>query len=142
MRVECDELWTYVGSKANDYWIWLAMDKDTRLILGCAIGKRDAATADELWHDLPPIYRQQAVVYTDRFPAYAAVLPSKRHRSCTKRDGQTNHIERFNDTLRQRCARLVRKALSFSKSLRNLVGAIWLFIHHYNTPLMAAMTTT
>ncbi|MCC7448785.1 MAG: hypothetical protein IT324_15305 [Anaerolineae bacterium] len=108
----------------------------------CYREARCAATADELWHDLPPVYRQQAVIYTDRFPAYAAVLPSKRHRPCSKHDGQTNHIERFNGTIRHRCARLVRKALSFSKSLPNLVGAIWLFIRHYNALLVAAMTTT
>ncbi len=101
-------------NKHNAYWVWLALAKDSRWIIGCAIGERDAATADELWHDWPPIYRQQAVVYTDRLPAYTAVLPSKRHRHCRKRDGQTNHIERFNGTIRQCCARLGRTALSFS----------------------------
>ncbi|MEG4589258.1 IS1 family transposase, partial [Microcoleus sp. MOSTC5] len=46
--------------------------------------------------------------------------------------GKTNHIERFNNTLRQRVCRLVRKTLSFSKKLENHIGAIWYFIHHYN----------
>jgi IS1 family transposase len=49
-----------------------------------------------------------------------------------KESGQTNHIERFNGTLRLRASRLVRKALSFSKKLANHIGAIWYFIHHYN----------
>jgi IS1 family transposase len=31
--------------------------------------------------------------------------------------GKTNHIERFNNTMRQRISRLVRKTLSFSKKL-------------------------
>ncbi|MDG3493711.1 MULTISPECIES: IS1 family transposase, partial [Pseudanabaena] len=44
-------------------------------------------------------------------------------------------IERFNCTLRQRVSRLVRKTLSFSKKLENHIGAIWNFIHHYNTSL-------
>jgi hypothetical protein len=44
-------------------------------------------------------------------------------------------IERFNNTLRQRVSRLVRKILSFSKSLENHIGAIWYFIHHYNASL-------
>ncbi|MGZ8215805.1 IS1 family transposase, partial [Methylomagnum sp.] len=44
--------------------------------------------------------------------------------------GQTSHIERFNNTLRQRVARLARQTLSFSKSLENHIGAIWYFIHH------------
>jgi insertion element IS1 protein InsB len=46
--------------------------------------------------------------------------------------GQINHIERFNNTLRQRCSRFVRKTLSFSKKLANHISALWCFIHHYN----------
>jgi IS1 family transposase len=51
---------------------------------------------------------------------------------------KTNHIERFNNTLRQRVSRLVREALSFSKKLANHVGAIKLFICHYNLTRAAA----
>jgi IS1 family transposase len=36
-----------------------------------------------------------------------------------KKARQTNHIERFNNTLRQRVSRLVRETLSFSKKLAN-----------------------
>ncbi len=61
-----------------------------------------------------------------------AVFPSKRHRAVGKETGKTSYIERFNNTLRQRVSRLVRKTLSFSKSLENHIGAIWYFIHHYN----------
>lgn len=53
------------------------------------------------------------------------VLPSKCHRAVGKESGETNHIERYNNTLRQRCSRLVRKTLSFSKKLANHIGAIW-----------------
>ncbi|MCE2978086.1 MAG: IS1 family transposase, partial [Pseudanabaena sp.] len=48
----------------------------------------------------------------------------------------TNYIERFNCTMRQRVSRLVRKTLSFSKKLENHIGAIWFFIHHYNSSLL------
>ena len=44
---------------------------------------------------------------------------------------KTNHVERFNNTLRQRVSRLVCAALSFSKKLVNHLGAIKLFICHY-----------
>jgi len=47
--------------------------------------------------------------------AYQAVLPSKRHRPVGKQTGETAHIERFNNTLRQRCANLVRKTLSSAR---------------------------
>ncbi|MEH1876828.1 IS1 family transposase [Nostoc sp.] len=39
----------------------------------------------------------------------------------------------LNNTMRQRISRLVRKTLSFSKKLDNHIGAIWYFIHHYNS---------
>ena len=58
--------------------------------------------------------------------------PETQHRAISKLVRQTNHIERFNNTLRQRVSRLVSEALSFSKKLTNHVGAIKLFICHYN----------
>ncbi len=86
-----------------------------------------------LWNSLPPVYRQCAVCYTDFWAAYQKVIPPKRHEAVGKESGKTNHIERFNNTMRQRISRLVRKTLSFSKRLDNHIGAIWYFIHHYNS---------
>ena len=53
------------------------------------------------------------------------MLPSKRHTAVGKDSGKTSLIERFNNTLRQRCGRLVRKTRLFSKRLDNHIGAIW-----------------
>ena len=64
------------------------------------------------------------------------MLSSKRHKAVVKETGLTNHIERFNNTLRQRVSRLVRKTLSFSKKLENHIGAIIYFINHYNKSLL------
>lgn len=107
-----------------------------------AIGTRTKATARKLWASLPAVYRQCAVCYSDYWQAYAAILPSKRHRACGKESGETNHIERFNNTLRQRCSRLVRKTLSFSKKLANHIGALWYFIHDYNAHQRLKLPTT
>jgi insertion element IS1 protein InsB len=79
------------------------------------------------------VYRQCAVSYTDFWEAYAGIFPAMRHRAVAKGTGKTSLIERFNNTLRQRLSRLVRKTLSFSKKLENHIGAIWYFVHHYNT---------
>ncbi|MGC8715252.1 MAG: IS1 family transposase [Leptodesmis sp.] len=136
LTIQCDELWSFVDNKGNKQWVWLALDANTREIVGVYIGARDEAAARKLWDSLPPIYRQCAIAYTDFWAAYAAVLPSKRHRAVGKETGKTSYIERFNNTLRQRVSRLVRKTLSFSKSLENHIGAIWYFIHHYNTSLL------
>ena len=96
---------------------------------------RDELAARKLWDSLPSVYRQCAVAYTDFWSSYGTVFPRQRHRSVGKETGQTSYIERFNNTLRQRVSRLVRKTLSFSKSLENHIGAIWYFVHHYNSSL-------
>jgi IS1 family transposase len=135
LTIQCDELWSFVGSKENKQWIWLAIDQDSRKIVGAHIGSRDEQGAQGLWDSLPPVYRQRAVCFTDFWAPYALILPSKRHQAVGKETGKTSAIERLNNTLRQRISRLVRKTLSFSKSLENHIGAIWYFIHHYNASL-------
>jgi len=140
--LECDELWSFVGKKCCQKWIWLAINRETREIVGLAVGSRTKATAGKLWASLPAIYHQCAVCYTDYWEAYAAILPSKRHRAVGKESGQTNHIERFNNTLRQRCSRLVRRTLSFSKKVANHIGALWYFIHDYNAQQRVKLAIT
>jgi insertion element IS1 protein InsB len=69
---------------------------------------------------------------------YAGVIPATQHWAISKLARKTNHIERSNNTLRQRVSRLVREALSFSKKLAHHIGAIKLFICHYNLTRAAA----
>jgi insertion element IS1 protein InsB len=115
--IECDEVWSFVIKHDNKQWVWLAIDRDTREIVGLYMGDRSAQSAQHLWDSLPLDYRQNALIYTDFWEAYAAVFPTTRHLPVGQESGKTNHIERFNNTLRQRVSRLVRKALSFSKKL-------------------------
>ena len=107
----------------------------TREIVGVYVGKRSEDGAQKLWDSLPGVYRQCAVAYTDFWDAYGCVFPHKRHKAVGKETGKTSYIERLNCTMRQRISRLVRKTLSFSKKIENHVGAIWFFIHHYNSSL-------
>ncbi|XHX81185.1 MAG: IS1 family transposase [Stenomitos frigidus ULC029] len=132
LTVQMDELWSFVDHKGNEQWVWLALDVETREIVGCHIGDRSGASAIALWQSLPAVYRQCAVCYSDFWVSYPVALPSKRHRAVGKETGLTSYIERFNNTLRQRVSRLVRKTLSFSKDVNNHIAAIWNFIHHYN----------
>ncbi len=110
------------------------MDRATREIVGCYVGSRDEDGAVRLWQSLPECYLD-ADTYTDFWHAYEAIFYADKLHQVGKDSGQTNHTERFNNTLRQRCSRLVRKTLSFSKKLDNHIGAIWTFIHHYNQSL-------
>ena len=135
LTIECDEMWSFVGNKDNKVWIWLAIDLDSKEIVGVYVGSRDKEGAQGLWDSLPAVYRQCAVAYTDFWRAYGNVFPAKRHKAVGKETGKTSHIERFNCTMRQRISRLVRKTLSFSKKMENHIGAIWNFVHYYNVSL-------
>ena len=137
LTVQIDELWSFVSKKGNKLWVWIAIDAKTREIIGLYMGDRSRTSAKKLWLSLPPVYRQCAVVYTDYWEAYVGVIPRNRHRAVGKESGKTSYIERLNGTFRQRISRLVRKSLSFSKSLENHLGAIWNFAHHYNLSLFA-----
>ena len=128
-------MWSFVGKKGQKYWIWIALNRATREIIGLYVGDRSQSGAEGLWKSIPNEYKDNSVFYTDFWDAYNTVLPNDKHHAVGKETGLTNHIERFNNTMRQRCSRLVRKTLSFSKKLENHIGAIWTFIHHYNLSL-------
>ena len=87
----------------------------------------------------PVGYREQATFHTDQYEAYTGVIPAQRHRASTNQVRKTNHIEHFNNTLRQRVSCLVRNTLSFSKKLANHIGAIKCFICHDNLARVAAL---
>lgn len=125
-------MWSFVGTKRERWWVWVALDADTRQVVAMVAGDRNVATAQCLWDALPEEHRDGAVVATDFLAAYRAVVPEGRHAAAGKDAGLTAHVERFWCTLRQRCARFVRKTLSFSKKWVNHVGALWFFIRQYN----------
>jgi insertion element IS1 protein InsB len=129
-------MWSYVGSKREVCWIWAVLDADTRRVVAMVVGDRSEATAQRLWDAVPEPYHAEAMVFSDFWAAYAAVIPESQHTPCGKEAGKTNHIERFWCTVRQWCSRFVRKTLSFSKCPRNHLGALWYFIRHYNESLL------
>lgn len=131
LEIEADEMWSFVGEKSNKQWIWIAMDKDTRQIIAVHVGDRSEQSALALWNNIPEEVKANSVFHTDDWDPYKGVIPSEKH-AYSKRKKFTNHIERFNNTMRQRVSRLVRKALSFSKKLENHIGAIKYFICDYN----------
>ena len=132
---ESDELWSFVSFKANKQWLWVAQDRKSRQIVAIHLGDRGAAGAKGLWENIPVHYRQQATFFTDEWEAYKQVVPAEKHRA-SGRKKDTNHAERFFCTLRQRCSRLVRKALSFSKKFDRHLKAIKFFIANYNLSLL------
>jgi insertion element IS1 protein InsB len=139
LEAEADEMWSFVKKKAHKQWIWIAMDAKTRQIIAFHVGDRSRDSAKQLWANIPIEYREQAIFHTDQYEAYQGVIPPAQHKAITKHARKTNHIERFNNTLRQRVSRLVCETLSFSKKLANHIGAIRYFICHYNLTKVTAL---
>ena len=129
--LELDEMWSFVLKKSNKRWIWLALCRRTRQIVAYVVGDRSEDTCRKLWKYIPSAYRA-CQSFSDFWEAYQKVFPEETHRSVGKDSGETNHIERWNNTLRQRLARFVRKTLSFSKSDYFHEIVLKIFIFRYN----------
>jgi IS1 family transposase len=129
--LELDELWSFVLKKTKQAWIWIALCRKTRQVVAYAVGDRSEQTCRTLWEAIPQAYRT-GQCYTDFWKAYQAVIPEEQHTAAGKETGETAHVERWNNTLRQRLARFVRKTLSFSKSLFMHEACLRLFLHRYN----------
>lgn len=139
VRGQVDELWSFVGSKQERQWVWLALDSKTRCIAACYVGKRTTKDAAQFWTAIPEAYREAAYFDSDYLKAYAQVIPQHQHCASGKETGYTAHIERFNCTLRQVSARLVRKALSFSKNINRHINAIKYVIWQYNLTTLSTL---
>ncbi len=132
--LELDELWSFVLKKTRKRWIWIALSRHPRQVVAYFIGDRSAASCRKLWERIPELYRQ-GHCSTDFWEAYRNIIPAEQHTPCGKESGLTAHVERWNNTLRQRLARFVRKTLSFSKSDRMHEICLRLFLHRYNLSL-------
>ena len=130
--LELDEMWSFVFSKKNKEWIWLALDKKSNQIVAMHVGDRSTKSAQIFFESIPEEIRKKRIFFTDHYEAYKSVLPQEQHEPGNRTDAVTNKIERFNCTFRQRCSRLVRKSLSFSKRIWQHIHAFKYFIFHYN----------
>ena len=125
-EAEVDEMWSYVGNKKEQRWLWHAIDSATGATLAYVFGRRQDAVFLELKALLEPfgITRYD----TDNWGAYQRHLdpdghcPGKRY---------TQQIERQHLTLRTRIKRLARKTICFSKSVQMHDIVIGLFINRY-----------
>jgi len=130
--IECDEMWSFVDSKKNEVYIWLAIDRDTE--------KLSVVLWETELENRPINYGLLYQPFVSNIPSLIRIFGRltkqyEHHRAVGKETGQTNYIKRLNNTFRQRVSRRVRESLSFSKKLNNHIGAIWYFIHGYNAEL-------
>jgi len=96
--------------------------------------KRHAKYSGIAYHSL----NKKALVFTDYWKAYQAVIPNEQHNPVGKKTGETAHVERWNNTLRQHLVRFMLKTLSFSKCVKMHEICLKLFLHRYNMDLLPA----
>jgi IS1 family transposase/transposase-like protein len=111
--VELDEMWSFVGDKSNQRWLWLAIDHNTGETVAFVFGRRK----DEIFLKLKELLEPFKIgkYYTDNWGSYSKNLDENKH-EIGKENTQT--IERKNLTLRTRVKRLTRRTICFSKSIK------------------------
>jgi IS1 family transposase/transposase-like protein len=107
---EMDEQWSFVGSKANQRWLWFAIDQATNRVLAYVFGRR----TDEVFKELKALLAPFKVsrFFTDDWGAYTRHLDPEGH-EVGKRN--TQKIERKNLNFRTWIKRLARRTICFSK---------------------------
>ena len=85
-RIQCDEIWSFVGAKAKnaspeqkkdgwgDAWTWVALDPDTKLVPCWLVGTRDAGTGYHFIHDLAARLANRVQLTTDGHKAYLSAI--------------------------------------------------------------------
>jgi IS1 family transposase len=84
-RIECDEIWSFVGAKAKhvqpghpadygDWWTWTAIDADTKLVPAWYVGARTANDAVEFMTDLAERLDNRVQLTTDGLSSYLVAV--------------------------------------------------------------------
>ena len=104
-------MWSFVGNKKDQRWLWHAIDCHTGTTLAYVFGRRK----DEDFLELKALLEPFGITryYTDHWGSYQRHLDPKLH--CAGKR-YTQQIERKHLTLRTRIKRLARKTICFSKS--------------------------
>ncbi|HBN1934233.1 TPA: IS1 family transposase [Escherichia coli] len=123
---EPDEQWSFVGSKAQQHWLWYAYNTKTGGVLAYTFGPRN----DETCRELLALLTQFSIgmVTSDDWSSYAREVPKEKHLTDKI---FTQRIERNNLTLRTRIKRLARKTICFSRSVELHEKVIGAFIEKY-----------
>lgn len=125
-EAEMDEMWSFVGDKGHQRWLWHAIDHHSGAILAYVLGTHTDTVFVKLKQLLAPFGITH--FYTDDWGTYQRNLRPQQH---TIGKENTQKIERKHLTLRTRIKRLTRKTICFSKSIRMHDIVIGLFVNRY-----------
>jgi len=125
-EAQLDEMWSYVGNKTNQRWLWYAIDRQSGQVLAYTFGQRKDEVLLQLKKLLEPLGIKNYC--TDGWRAYERHLPTEKHQVGKRK---TRRIERKHLRLRTRIKRLTRKTICFSKPEEMHDIIIGLFINRY-----------
>ena len=77
LEAEADEMWSYVGSKKQQRWLWHAIDHETGEVLASVLSSHQDSAFLELKAMLEPFGIMQ--FYTDGWGAYVGVACRRHH---------------------------------------------------------------
>jgi insertion element IS1 protein InsB len=125
-EAEVDELWSFVGKKKAQRWLWHAIDHHSGQVLAYVFGRRQ----DDVFLRLNALLEPFGITryYTDYWGAYTRHLAVEEHQPGKR---NTQQIERKHLTLRTCIKRLTRKTICFSKSIQMHDIVIGLFVNRY-----------
>ena len=102
-------MWSFVCSKAEPAWVWVALDRETRPVVACCLGDRSEESCRYLWEQVPAPWRE-AAGYTDFWEAYQAVIPEAQHVAAGK--GDTDEADTVRDEMDLPWRALSRKEIA------------------------------
>lgn len=88
-EVEMDEMWSFVGSKQHQRWLWHAIDHQSGEVLAYVLATHEDAALNQLQQLLAPFSIKR--FYTDSWGAYLRLLDQPHH---TVGKANTQRIER------------------------------------------------
>jgi insertion element IS1 protein InsB len=119
---EIDELRTFIGCKANQYWVAYVLCSETKEVIDFIVGKRSKRTLRMIVNTA--LISGVAMIKTDNLNIYKALIPEERHLSNAY---NINSIERNNLNLRTHLKRLSRRTICFSRSLIMLTACLKIY---------------
>ena len=130
-EAEVDEMWSFVGRKKAQWWLWHAIDHRSGQVLAYVFGRRQ----DEVFLKLKGLLEPFGITryYTDYWGAYTRHIDLEEHQPGKR---HTQKIERKHLTLRTRIKRLARKTICFSKSIQMHDIVVGLFVNRYEFGLL------
>ena len=123
---ELDEMWSYVGKKAEPRWLWHAIDHHSGQVLADVLGRRQ----DAVFLQRQALREPFGITRfdTDGWGAYERHIAPAQHHVGKE---NTQKIASKHINLRTRIKRLVRRTICFSKTTTMHDLVIGLFINRY-----------